>query len=81
MKEIKNYEELRTLLKNCHSIVSQDTGIMLQAIVYFIKVNEKTHRKKRKLSAYNMFVSKGWKEGKSMKKIAELWQKMKVEGK
>ena len=77
MKEIKNYEQLRTLLQNCHSIVSTDTGIILQAIVYLVKLQDRKHGK-RKPSAYNVFVSEGMKEGKSIKEIATLWQKAKL---
>ena len=49
MKELKTIAEIRAAVNGCHSIVSQDTGIMMQTGLYIAEQMTEMNKSLKKL--------------------------------
>lgn len=80
MKIFKDEKEIATIKKTLRNIVRKRGEYHINAWVpalialLLLRQRKPVKKEKRKLSKYNLFVSKHFKEGKSFKEIAKLWR-------
>lgn len=77
MKPFKNLEEVEQGIKEINSAAAGTDRFMARCfplmIKIFMRAYTKQDRRKRKPSKWNLYVSEGMRNGKSMKQIAKEW--------